>query len=84
MSDQPIQGGGPAFPLFVPGAGEHGAEIVTGLELRDYFAVRALDIVHAASGIEGPLSPKERAGLASEAYALADAMLKERSKDSRR
>lgn len=69
-----INNGGPAFPAHPSALGDH-----DGMDLRDYFAAKVMqalmhtqyaDITH-----EG-----ETANLAYEAYRIADAMLKERSK----
>ena len=72
--EQKIETGGPAFPA--PDLGEHdfgqrGA--YWGMTLRDYFAAAALTGIIAKG--EDEMYPMYRA---SEAYALADAMLKER------
>ena len=63
--EQNIETGGPAFPR-QPGGD-------TGMTLRDYFAAAALTGIIAKG--EDEMYPGFRA---SEAYALADAMLKER------
>ena len=63
--EQKIETGGPAFPR-QPGGD-------TGMTLRDYFAAAALTGIIAKG--EDEMYPGFRA---SEAYALADAMLKER------
>lgn len=59
--------GGPAFPLSI---------IEPDLSIRDYFAAKVLQ-GRCASGFDPDWSA---AMLARDAYALADAMLKERSK----
>ena len=69
--------GGPAFPgvEYKQPGGELGVSVMTivgGMTLRDYFAAKALQGI-CASGpdISNPV-------IAAEAYALADAMLKQR------
>lgn len=72
MSNQPINDGGPAFPLqsigpeFQPG--------YSGMTLRDYFAAAALQGLLCNGG--GPSWD----GDAKNAYQAADAMLKAREK----
>lgn len=58
--------GGPAFP-----GGDLGA---WGMNLRDYFAAHALELLEAYS------LPPPPAQIAKDAYAIADAMLEEREK----
>lgn len=69
-----IDNGGPAFPLqsigpdFAPG--------YAGMTLRDYFAVKAMQGLLATD-----LKPDvENEDLAEVAYAIADAMIKERTR----
>lgn len=74
--------GGPAFPE----SGSRGkAAAGEGMDLRDYFAIRALPLAWAIEqeSPTGPYSvPMEPtyAGAAARAYHFADAMLKERAK----
>lgn len=56
--------GGPAFP-FTPDT------LQTGMSLRDYFAGMAMD---------RPVTGSTPEDIAAEAYAIADAMLRERAK----
>jgi hypothetical protein len=63
--------GGPAFPSTHP----HGRE--EGMSLRDWFAGKAMQGLLAC-----PVQPQSGPDMyARDAYALADAMLKERSKE---
>ena len=69
---------GPAFP--VPDAASYQAH---GMTQRDYFAAKALPCIYAdamASAAEAGLfhDPDWRIGIALDAYAMADAMLKAR------
>ncbi|WP_029143569.1 hypothetical protein [Methyloversatilis discipulorum] len=74
------ENGGPAFP--VPGLSNlpNGDFIYpeAGMTLRDYFAAKAMQVCLA----QCPEFPDEtwRTGAAMDAYAMADAMLKERAK----
>lgn len=72
-------GGGPAFPLAIAEiqgrattANDFGPDM-TGMTLRDYFAAQTIAALADAMRID-PVKTAERA------YALADAMLAERSK----
>ncbi len=72
------QTGGPAFPLV---AETHQHVIATGLDMRDYFAAKALPALiagrnwsHFEGGDEALIAQWARAS-----YALADAMLKART-----
>lgn len=78
--------GGPAFPsrdktTFPHGVVEHETP---GATLRDYFAAKALNGMMAAlahpQAIGTYLKPEDAAATAQFAYALADAMLAERTK----
>jgi hypothetical protein len=68
-------GGGPAFPVLKHHDNGHIAQVAYGVTMRDYFAGQAMQGMLA--GREAPLTPHEWATCA---YALADAMLAERSK----
>jgi hypothetical protein len=70
--------GGQAFPLPPASFGLSGdiSYAEDGMTLRDYFAAKALQGLIATA--EDPY--KIRTALATEAYDLADAMLKERAK----
>lgn len=68
--------GGPAFPA--PEAGEDlfgQRAAYTGMDLRDYFAARAMNGLVASCTSDQAISPKLVAGWA---YEMADAMLKAR------
>lgn len=76
-----VEDGGPAFPTEFDAHGWHGL----GMSLRDHFAATALplayDLTRAAvkNGSES-ITPQNFAPLvANGAYAIADAMLKERA-----
>ncbi len=83
--------GGPAFPAFVEheqfddDAGRYRGVVLPagGMSLRDYFAVRVLPLVaigHCdANAADVWVRPQHYTGLAKDAYALADAMLKVRN-----
>lgn len=76
--------GGPTFPVLT---GDLSPDATTGLTLRDHFASQALVALVGLSprGAEQLGNPNGRAygaWMASEAYALADAMLKERERGS--
>ncbi len=77
--------GGPAFPVHdpfaahQPGTVDLAQRLAEGMTLRDYFAAKALP------GILAPIMSDEchnwkSADFASEAYAIADAMIAERAK----
>lgn len=78
MSEDLIQGGGPAFPLRDGEPGCRGS--AEGMSLRDYFAAEAICGMAAlvgvdfkdGTGLEGPV------GAATAAYRIADAMIKRR------
>lgn len=72
-----ITGDKPAFPCETLGVDEHGEYRApySGMSLRDYFATAAMNGV--ISGTEIDLTPEH---IAKAAYAVADAMLKERDK----
>ena len=70
--EQKIETGGPAFPCH-PEIIPHRDHDFAGMTLRDYFAAAALTGIIAKG--EDEMYPGFRA---SEAYALADAMLKAR------
>jgi hypothetical protein len=53
------------------------SEGYAGMSLRDYFAAKAMAAIYPVNYSLGVLDPKQ---LAPEAYAIADAMLAERSK----
>ena len=78
MSEQ--DNGGPAFPAH----GSMGEVVSEGMTLRDYFAVRAMPLVAVghcdAHAAEVWVRAEHFDGLAADAYALADAMLKARLK----
>ena len=71
--------GGPAFPTEVSESGEDGYEVPyfeTGMTLRDYFASKAMQgLYQAGKDYQATVQM-----IAHEAYEIADAMLKERSK----
>lgn len=62
-------GGGPAFPISIPGCGDNGWG---GMTLRDYFAAQALTGVLVAEGAQYFGRPEQ---IATTAYAMADAMM---------
>ena len=63
--------GGPAFPI--------GTEFL-GMTLRDYFAGKAMQGMISANGDSNGYLEYEEETVAANAYKLADAMLKARSK----
>ena len=84
-----INNGGPAFPCLPPlapdGFPAAGHPYPSdGMTLRDYFAAKAMPAIYAdamkeqAKGSELFSHPDWRVGLALDAYAMADAMLKAR------
>lgn len=68
-----------AFPMDY---GQHGYRMESGMELRDYFAAKAMQGVLAGDpNVNGrPWNIKDAEFLVSSFYKLADAMLKERLK----
>ena len=67
--------GGPAFPPF------HDPNTHTyGMTLRDYFAAKAMQGMISANGDSNGYLEYEEETVAANAYKLADAMLKARSK----
>lgn len=75
--------GGPAFP--VPGlsnlANDQFVYPEAGMTLRDYLAAKAMQgQLHAQSDSQGHYVPSNYHALATDAYLIADAMLKERAK----
>ena len=67
----------PAFP----GQWDHGQgqiESWAGMTIRDYFAAKAMHGIMAA--LNSGIRPSDIKMLASDAYLIADAMLKERAK----
>jgi hypothetical protein len=64
-----IKTGGPAYPVSIPGCGDNG---MSGMTLRDWFAGQAIVAVTDALPHGANLSLSE---LASNSYAIADAML---------
>lgn len=82
---QPRDDGGPAFPEVVTemcgSRGDYWPEThsIGGMSLRDYFAIRALPVVHAENKDEPRRNVcREKDYQAREAYEWADAMLKAR------
>lgn len=71
--------GTPAFPTGV----EHGLSNGTpGMELRDYFAAKAMAVILASMLDCGDIDHRHARLTASAAYAMADKMLAERTKTS--
>ena len=79
MSDPAMKkSGGPAFPLVFRMEGE-GDKLFTGMSLRDWFAGQALASMTAAPDYsKGPCN----AEMAHRAFIIADAMLRERAKET--
>jgi len=73
MSNQPINNGGPAFPMGYHPEGNNADHF--GMTLRDYFAAAALQPL-VTSAIE--LDHVKWDATAQHAYLIADAMLKAR------
>jgi hypothetical protein len=72
--------GGPAFPRIEPAYGVQGPKIYSGMTLRDYFAAKAIALIMDGDTLDQlPLEEVPRV-VASCAFAIADAMLKERDK----
>jgi hypothetical protein len=65
----PINDGGPAFPVSLPGWGDNGA---SGMTRRDYFAGQALAGMGA---LIKQIRPGDEEVVAIAAYAMADAMI---------
>ena len=74
MSDKP--NGGPAFP-FVFDDAEKTRHVYVGMTVRDYLAARAMQALFDS---DAGHSPDEVRLIARESYAMADAMIAERSK----
>jgi hypothetical protein len=77
--------GGPAFPSAEIDVETVDGDVlsrrsVAGMSLRDYFATKALQ--GALANPRADRSASARAQFARDAYAMADAMLSERSKES--
>ena len=68
--------GGPAFPAQV----KFFDEPTTGMTLRDYFAAKAMQGMLSANGDSNGYLEYEEETVAANAYKLADAMLRARSK----
>jgi hypothetical protein len=88
-----VETGGPAFPTVTERMElrEHGYrpvnDLETGLTLRDYFAAKAMASLHTSAAILGQIADRRGDSyvvttdeLVAGAYAVADAMLKERAK----
>lgn len=77
MSDKPIRGEWPAFPIHIAGVDEY-----KGMSLRDWFAGQAMDVVITTYDIAGRIDGYNVNitfdNIAKDSYALADAMLKAR------
>lgn len=79
-----INDGGPAFPVF-PETGNAHAAAFRGMSLRDHFAGLAMPAVYAQAMRDAEQGsglfqdPSWRVGLALDAYAMADAMLRARA-----
>ncbi len=71
-----MDNGGPAFPGLHPSKECRYND--PGMTLRDYFAAKAITGLIASTPYDRVLNP---AGVAQEAYAVADAMLKAREKN---
>jgi hypothetical protein len=68
--------GGPAFPFVFDDMATRSRQIYTGMSIRDWFAGMAMQGLLAC-----PVQPQSGPDMyARDAYTLADAMLKERSK----
>lgn len=72
MSEQ--KDGGPAFPVSVEMMGYIGGQGGGGMSLRDYFAAAAMQ------GMMARIGGHDAYLISHDAYIVADAMLKERSK----
>lgn len=73
--------GGPAFPIpLLSGQEYQGHQECDGMTLRDYFAAKAMQAVLSnMNGHVGVDHEGTNRGIAACAYAIADAMLQERS-----
>ena len=72
--------GGPAFPCDLTAYDEEVVENFQGMTLRDYFAAKAMQGMISANGDSNGYLEYEEETVAANAYKLADAMLKARSK----
>ena len=72
--------GGPAFPCDLTAYDEEVVENFQGMTLRDYFAGKAMQGMISANGDSNGYLEYEEETVAANAYKLADAMLKARSK----
>jgi hypothetical protein len=73
--------GGPAFPFVQQATADNGAVICFGMDLRDYFAAKAMQGFHANTNsdqLETETYEEYVSDLARCAYQQADAMLKAR------
>ena len=69
--------GGPAFPFVFDDTATRSRQVYTGMSIRDWFAGMAMQGLLAC-----PVQPQSGPDMyARDAYTLADAMLKERSKE---
>lgn len=77
MNEHPQEAeGGPAFPQTLTGDPGSGVNLECfGLSVRDYFAAKALHVVHSNGG---RYSEEGLKMVAEQCYLLADAMLKAR------
>lgn len=71
--------GGPAFPTDEM-HDEHKVGVINGMSLRDYFAANALQGLFQGSFAHRVICTADAERWAENAYAFADAMLKERAK----
>ena len=73
----------PAFPTLTISPGhDSGVSSVHGMDLRDYFATRAMVVVFANPDIESELTQHGWRYVATKAYEIADAMLAARVSDA--
>lgn len=91
MDPESLPNGGPAFPCdpFIasePGHVSVAKRLAEGMTLRDYLAAKAMPAIYS-DAMRDSLDRREllmhddwRTGLALDAYAMADAMLKARGK----
>ena len=69
--------GGPAFPFVFDDMATRSRQVYTGMSIRDYFAAKAM----GGMCMGAPIPQKnELTQIANRSYEMADAMLKERSK----